>query len=42
MLAPTPIAPRITLEDFRKLPETKPASEYLEGDSLPQNNRLIN
>jgi Uma2 family endonuclease len=32
MLAPNLIAPRITLEDFLKLPETKPASEYLEGE----------
>jgi Uma2 family endonuclease len=34
------LAPRITLEDFLKLPETKPASEYLEGEvyqkTMPQ------
>lgn len=31
MIAISPVKPKLTLEDFLSLPETKPYSEYVDG-----------
>lgn len=45
MVAVHSIAPKLTLEDFLNLPETKPASEYIDGEirqkTMPQGEHSV-